>query len=429
MQRDTKVLMFGWEFPPLMAGGLGVACQELVQALLKENINLQLILPQTTGRESSQGFEIYDANLWRTLYESKKNKAKELTEEEFISPYISAQSPVTITNLAPKAIQEIIKRAKNKTFHELNSDASNVYAGDLFHRVYEYGQTAKSIAQNLDFDVIHCHDWMTVQAGMLAKHVSQKPLILHIHCTEYDRCPQTGNEHIHRLEKQGCELADKIITVSNLTKNILIEKYNINPLKIEVVHNGVEQNVYYPEPKLLRKDSPKILFLGRVTYQKGPNYFLEAAAKVLKHRDDAEFIMAGTGDMLDYLKGRAYELGIQDSIDFLGAVPPDKVKDVYRHSDAFVLSSVSEPFGLTVLEAISQRLPAIITKQSGAAEVLKNVLKYDFWDTDKLAEYILSVINYEDLAMSLKEKSIEDLKDIQWGKASKKIKEIYSWFN
>lgn len=449
IHNNQRVLMFGWEFPPLMAGGLGVACQALVQSLVRRNVNINLVLPKVTGEEESHNFTIYATNTWHEIIEAEiqeynvQNIINEVAQNIYINPtcpsYTSAntnKSPIHIDLLSKTILTKLTKELKRNRKQLPTAKISNpaptvknlqVYGSNLMHEIYQYNNAVGSIANYLEYDVIHCHDWLTIGAGIIAKQQSNKPLIVQIHCTEYDRCPGYGNDDIHKLEQLGCQYADKVIAVSNRTKQILIDKYHINPHKIEVVHNGIElspENIPATQP--LRKKRPKILFLGRVTYQKGPNYFLEAAVQVLKHRPDAEFIMAGTGDMLDYLKVRASELGIQDNIQFLGAIPSTQVSEIYRDVDCFIMSSVSEPFGLTVLEALSQRLPVIVSKQAGVSEVLRHILKYDFWDIDRLTDLILSVINYEPLSQVLKEYSIHELEDISWNVAAEKVNHIYN---
>ena len=393
--------MFGWEFPPFVAGGLGTACHGLVRALLKRGVNITLILPKNITSAREEGLTILGAEYWEFCLnreiktEEIHNSFKTIRINSVLEPYSGINEPIELNTLSKEAIEKIIL----EPIADTKSPSKAVYGPNLIEEVTRYNQIAASIANSLEFDIIHCHDWLTFGAGILAKEVSGKPLIVQVHATEFDRSPGSGNSEVKSFEKNGCDRADIVIAVSNLTRDTLVRNYEIPADKIEVVHNGINMTsipelIVQDKPKL----APKILFLGRVTYQKGPNYFLEAAHKVLQFRPDIEFIIAGAGDMLPYLKGRAIELGISENVSFTGVLNEKEVKEIYQSVDCFVLSSISEPFGLTVLEALSHRLPVIISKQSGVSEVLKNILRYDFWDVERLSALMLSVINYPTLA-------------------------------
>jgi len=432
--------MFGWEFPPYVTGGLGVACYNLVKALSDLGHQITLILPKSLNNsqeEIEKGFTVFGTDSWEFYLQEQMHKQlanspdpsiETLKIPSRLTAYAGASSPVDMSVLSRDALQKIysLKTSQSYVTDEQAAQKTNLYGKDLIQEVMKYNATAASIAATLDFDLIHCHDWLTFGAGIIAKQVSNKPMIAHVHCTEFDRCPGQGNEQVHSLEKAGCDYADRVISVSHFTKKLITTNYQIPPEKVEVVHNGIDSDCSsFPTAKNFNTHSPKILFLGRVTYQKGPNYFLEAAHKVLKVRPDAQFIMVGTGDMLDYLRARAQELGIADKVEFRGAISSDKVQQMYREVDCFVLSSVSEPFGLTVLEALSQRLPVIASKQAGVSEVLRHILRYDFWDVERLSSLILSVITYGALAQELKERSLEDLHSLSWAESAKKIEQVY----
>lgn len=419
--------MFGWEFPPFVAGGLGMACYGLVKALIRRGFDITLILPKNITTTREHGLTIFGADYWDycIIKQIENINVKTITIQSPIQAYSTVDAPLELSSLSKEAVEKILleHEISYKT-HKGPNLAKAVYGPDLINEVNRYNEIAGSIATSVDFDVIHCHDWLTFGAGVIAKEVSGKPLITHVHATEFDRCAGSGNDEVRHLEQMGCQKADRVVAVSNFTKDILVKNYGINEDKIRVVHNGIDI-AHTPEMKPISSTAPKILFLGRVTYQKGPNYFLEAAHKVLQLRPDAEFIVAGAGDMVPYLQGRTHELGISEKVTFAGMLNEQKVKEAYQSVDCFVLSSVSEPFGLTVLEALSHRLPVIISKQSGVSEVLKNVLRYDFWDVDRLASLILSVINYPILAQELKERGIKDLQPITWDQAASKVDEIY----
>ncbi|MDX1918409.1 MAG: glycosyltransferase family 4 protein [Candidatus Caenarcaniphilales bacterium] len=425
--KRIKVLMFGWEFPPFFAGGLGMACYGLVKSLMKQNVDITLVLPKSVTQIQEDGLNVFGADQWEYLLASQR-RLKEGSSLEMInvpstlfSPYASSSSPIDISILSSDALAKVFQ--SKQTYESALS--REVYGPNLINEVIRYNQTAGSIAATLDFDVIHCHDWMTYGAGMIAKQVSGKPLIVHVHATEYDRAPYSGNSEVHHLERSGCEYADWVVAVSHFTKETLKTRYGIDERKIEVVHNGINFDEIPLSERPRSPEAPRILFLGRVTYQKGPNYFLEAASHVLRVKPQAEFIIAGTGDMIDYLKARSVELGIADRITFTGMLKEDQVKNIYRQVDCFVLSSVSEPFGLTVLEALSHRLPVIISKQSGVSEVLRHVLRYDFWDVERLASLILSVITYNPLADELRHRALDDLHPVSWDQSAGRVKQLY----
>ncbi len=428
--------MFGWEFPPYSSGGLGMACFGIVRSLLRSGHQVSLVLPRSIGKSSTPGFSVIGTDVWENHLAKEEQLANSANLQTFyldadLQPYSSVTSPLTVSVLGQTTLN-----ALHAEQDQLEAPTSNtVYGPDLFYQVEKYARLAASIAATLEFDLIHCHDWMTFSAGIVAKQVSGKPLLCHVHATEFDRAPGHGSEHVSRLERNGCEVADRVIAVSNYTKEILAKHYGIIKDKIDVVHNGIEMQagnspanpleVTHEDPLTPERQNPRVLFLGRITYQKGPNYFLEAAHKVLQIRPEIRFIIAGAGDMLEYLRGRSHELGMANRVKFMGLLSEEKVQEVYRSVDCFVLSSVSEPFGLTVLEALSHRLPVIISKQSGVSEVLKHVLRYDYWDVERLASLILSVVSYKPLSDELKEHAVEDISPITWDQAASKITDIY----
>jgi glycogen synthase len=424
--RKLKVLMFGWEFPPFVAGGLGMACYGLVKSMIKKGMHVTLVLPKNVTASREEGLTILGADFFEFCVNKKITdlKIQTVTLETQIQAYSTVDAPLELSVLSEEAIEHVFtERVKAGDYVQENKA---VYGPNLIDEVNRYNQIAGSIAASLDYDVIHCHDWLTFGAGVVAKEISGKPLFCHVHATEFDRSAGTGNHEVRHLEKMGCEKADRVMAVSYYTKDILIKNYGIDARKIEVVHNGIEMQGPPPSPRGMSSSAPRILFLGRVTYQKGPNYFLEAAHQVLKLRPDAQFIIAGAGDMVSYLKGRTKELGISDKVSFTGMLSEEQVKEIYQSVDCFVLSSVSEPFGLTVLEALSHRLPVIISKQSGVSEVLRHVLRYDFWDVERLASLILSVITYPSLAQELKDRSVEDLYPISWDQVVNRVEKTYA---
>ena len=385
-----KVLMFGWEFPPYSSGGLGTACYGLTKSLSKENIEITFVLPYDYGLQADF-INLVSANI----------KIRKI--DSLLKPYISSSSYSALKN----------KRLNPK-----------MYGASLFEEVYRYSEAAKEIALLEDFDVIHCHDWMTFKAGINAKQLKNKPLVVHVHATEFDRTGGHGvNEHVYNIEKEGMEKADAVIAVSNYTKNKILQHYGINPDKLYVVHNAVEQKDISFE---IKKYNKVVLFLGRITLQKGPDWFLYAAKRVLEYDPNIKFIIAGSGDMEHFIIEKAAELGISKNVLFAGFLQGDDVDKAYKMADLYVMPSVSEPFGITALEAIRNGTPVLISKQSGVSEVIQHCLKADFWDVDDTANKILAALHYKALHQTLKEHGSLEIKKFNWDEPAKKCIDIYN---
>lgn len=390
-----NVLMFGWEFPPIHSGGLGTACYGLTKSLAKKGINITLVLPSTKGIK--QDFlKLISANV----------RVKKI--DSLLRPYLTLST------------YNSVKEGDN--FGNLP-----IYGSTLFDEVYRYTREAVNIGKREKFDVIHCHDWMTYGAGIRVKEATGKPLVVHVHATEFDRTGGHGvNQYVYDCEKQGMLVADLIFAVSNFTKNKIIHHYGINPDRIIVVHNSIDMDVNggYSHAGI-NKFNKIVLFLGRITLQKGPDYFLYAAKKVLDYNPNVRFIIAGSGDMERFAIEKAAELGIADKVLFAGFLNGADVDRVYKMADLYVMPSVSEPFGLTPLEAIRNDVPVLISKQSGVSEVLNHCLKVDFWDVNEMANKILGVLNYRSLSESLKENASLELKKFSWDEPARKCIEVY----
>jgi glycogen synthase len=285
---------------------------------------------------------------------------------------------------------------------------------------------ASEIARHHSFDVIHAHDWLTYLAGIEAKRISGKPLIIHVHATEFDRAGEKNiDKRVFEIERKGMEEADLIIAVSKWTKDIIVDKYSIDEEKVRVVHNGIipQEEIDF---SILPKISDHIVtFLGRITYQKGPQYFIEAAQKVLQHYPDAHFVMAGSGDLLPAMMERVAQLKMSSRFHFTGFLKGRQMQQVWSVSDIYVMPSVSEPFGITPLEAVQAGVPVIVSNQSGVAEVMDHAIKLDFWDTDALANAIINVLKHKILSKSLKANGKKDLELLTWNRAAKKINNLY----
>ena len=388
--------MFGWEFPPVSSGGLGTACYGLTKGLSHHGIEVTLVLPTR-----------YDAKVDFVKIISANSKIKMISVDSPLMPYMTSRE------------YEVTLGAK--------SGASSIYGANIFQEVYRYSKRAGLIAKHEPHDVIHCHDWMTYKAGINAKKISGKPLIVQVHATEFDRTGGQGvNQIVYDIEREGMHAADAVITVSNFTKNKVIEHYGVDPNKIFVVHNAVEFSGDVGDEDFGIKESSKVvLFLGRVTLQKGPDYFLMAAKKVLEIEPDVKFIVAGTGDMLSGMIEKAAELGIADKVLFTGFLKDKDLNRAYKMADLYVMPSVSEPFGITPLEAMRNKTPVIISKQSGVSEVIKNCLKVDFWDTDKLANQIIGVLRYSEAHDLLSEEGFSEVHGLSWDDSAGKCIDVY----
>ncbi len=419
-----RVLMFGWEFPPHIAGGLGTACYGMTKGLAHSGVEVLFVMPSASGDEDQSAVKIINASDV-AVYDTCHNVDEFLTKVQFLRvgsnlhPYID---PVDFTELVEK--EQKFQSEEFKMYFRQKYKFSGKYGKNLMEEVSRYAMVAGAIAAEQQFDVIHAHDWLTYLAGIAAKRVSGKPLVIHVHATEYDR-GTSPNPEVYRLEKMGMEEADKVITVSNLTRNIVINKYGIDPRKVVTVHNAVDFSGR-SNMEVSRGVKEKVItFLGRITFQKGPEYFIEAAAKVLKMCPDTHFVMAGSGDMMNRCIRYVAKLGISDRFHFTGFLRGTDVQKMFALSDVYVMPSVSEPFGISPLEAMKTDVPTIISKQSGVAEVLKYAIKVDFWDVNALADAMYGLLNYPSLAPFATEKGREEVDSLKWDSAAVKVKAVY----
>lgn len=411
-----KILMFGWEFPPCHSGGLGTACYGLTKWLSKQGVDISFVLPKKLNVNSDYVKFVFG----NELNYSDKNFVNNYVINSFLEPYMSSQSFYE----TKESWEERVRNDRN--FVEESSE-NDTYGKDLFSEVERYASIAEEIANQESFDLVHAHDWMTFKAGISIKNKTKKPLIVHIHATEFDRTGGNGNnEYVYQIEKEGMESADIVIANSEFTKRTIIEKYGINPLKVKVVHNSVEfENYDLKKVHALSEKNKMVLSLGRITLQKGVDYFVEAAKKVLEHYPNVYFVVAGSGDMDKFIIRRAAELGIANRVLFTGFLRGEDVNKAYQMCDLYVMPSVSEPFGISPLESLMNNTPVLISKQSGVSEVLKNCLKVDFWDVDEMANKIISVLKYDELQKCLKENGYEEVKNMSWSTPAKKCIELY----
>ncbi|MBU5678943.1 MAG: glycosyltransferase family 4 protein [Candidatus Aenigmatarchaeota archaeon] len=392
---NKKIFMIGWEYPPYIIGGLGRVCYHLTKELVNKELEVIFLTPFPIDKKDE-----------RVKFISPKLKIVKIGS--WINPYYYEKKKCNIS------IQGV----------------NGVYYENILEEVKRFTKECEKIIREEEFDIIHCHDWMTFEAGILAKKIKKKPLVVHVHSTELDRgCGLGICKEIFEIERKAFEEADKIITVSNFMKNKIMEFYNVQENKIEVVHNAFgkyrmddkEKKENKSSISKLIKNKKVVLYLGRVTLQKGPEYFLRAAKIVSDFYKDVVFVFAGYGELLTKMIELACELGIIDKVIFTGYLKDEEVEYLYRIADVYVMPSVSEPFGITALEAAFYGNPTIISKNSGVKEVLKNSILIDFWDVRDIANKILAVLNYDVLNEVLKENGRKDVEKITWSMQTEKI--------
>ncbi len=438
-----RVLMFGWEFPPYKSGGLGTACYGMTQALARKGTDILFVLPHASGEGRVRvGNRLSLCSASGTLVENSvsnvrlNEEVRELWRERL---HIEHVDSLLFPYDTPESYDERRRELERLRTAELRAEVSSStrgtvlrlhggYGPDLMSEVYRYGLAAAAIARKADFDVIHVHDWMTYPAGMLVKKLTGKPLVAHIHALEHDRSGDNMNRAVADIERAGMEAADRVVAVSHYTKRLVTEQYGIPEDKIEVVHNAVSRSEIdrvYMVPARCRHEQ-WVLFMGRVTFQKGPDYFVEAARLVLDRIPNTRFIMAGSGDMLPNMVRRVAQLRMGSRFHFTGFLKGEDVDRMYALSDLYVMPSVSEPFGIAPLEAMAYDVPVLISRQSGVAEVVRNAIKVDFWDIREMANKICAMLTYPLLAAEVVKNCREELKNIRWENAADRLNAVYA---
>jgi glycogen(starch) synthase len=420
-----KILMFGWEFPPHITGGLGTACFGLTKGLVKQDVEVIFVVPKAFGDENQEVARLVNASdisidMEDSIYKEYWKRIEYMQIGSNIIPYVS---PEEFERIASQ--NQLDSIARNSQVFARKFEFSGTYGKDLMAEVSRYALVASAVAASKKFDIIHAHDWLTYPAGIAAKYVSGKPLVVHIHATEFDRSGENINQGVYDIERKGMEEADRVIAVSNLTRNIVIERYGIPPEKVITVHNAVDPVNDRDMDYQKNVDEKVVTFLGRVTFQKGPDYFVEAAHKVLERDSNVRFVMAGSGDMLERMIRRVAQLRIGSHFHFTGFLKGSNVDRMLAISDVFVMPSVSEPFGIVPLEAMRSNVPVVISKQSGVAEVLKHALKVDFWDINGLADAIYGLTHYNGLTRMFSRYGKQEVDNLKWEHAGSKLKEIY----
>lgn len=510
-----RILMLGWEFPPFIAGGLGVACHGLTKALDKQGHEVIFVLPRpvtssqrthvrllspasfaagaqdagsgsaSKGDGGSGSDRVADALGGLASAFARREPIGKGTdggagdvrgsgadagevlgpdgmpvrmakseihgvEASFTSPYpraghavdrmmdaVRAMGTMTSANdamawfggsmvggLGGGAIGSTLTAALAGLKPMEAGDSA--YGGDLVADAERYARMVVALGYRERFDVIHAHDWLTYPAGIALSYVTGKPLVVHVHATEFDRSGEHVNQRVYEIEREGMHAATKVIAVSMLTKGICTRRYGVPAEKVEVVYNGVDQERSQPRPEQAIEARDKIvLFLGRITMQKGPEYFIAAAKRVLDKLENVKFVVAGSGDMALRMIELAAGMGIGHKVLFTGFLRGADVERVFKMADCYVMPSVSEPFGIAPLEAMSHDTPVIISKQSGVSEVLSHVLKVDFWDVDEMANKIVAVLKYPPLSQTLREHGNFEVRNLTWDGAASRCVQVY----
>lgn len=412
-----KALMFGWEFPPHILGGLGTASYGLTRGMAQQpDMDVTFVIPKPWGDEDQSFLKIVGACntpvVWKDVVWDQANSR--------LSKYMDTQLYYDLRS-------NIYADFRYINTNDLGCiEFSGRYPDNLLEEINNYSIVSGVIARTVDFDIIHSHDWLTYPAGMHAKSISGKPLVIHVHATDFDRSRGNVNPQVYALEKNGMDNADHIICVSNLTRQTVIEKYHQDPRKVSTVHNAVEP--LSPEIQAINPPKPKdklVTFLGRITMQKGPEYFVEAAARVLERTDNVRFVMAGSGDMMEKMIYMVANRRISDRFHFPGFLKGKQVYDMLKRSSVYVMPSVSEPFGISPLEAMQCGTPTIISHQSGCAEILDTAIKVNYWDTKAMADAIYSICTYDTLSEYLKKEGKNEVDNIKWEYAGQKVRNIY----
>jgi glycogen(starch) synthase len=454
-----KVFMLGWEFPPFISGGLGTACYGLTKGLDAVGVEVTFVLPTPVPIDATSHVKVRtpadvgaDAGAITPEMLAAAQGFKHLKVKQIPAHLQAYGTPATFR----EAVEELVRQGKTRdeateaigsapalagakrpsldiaapaTDGSLAGIGGGAhYEGDLMDQVRMYASMASQIAMKEDFDVVHAHDWMTYAAGLAVAGITGRPLVIHVHSTEFDRSGENVNQQVYNIERAGMHGADRVICVSNLTRNIVINRYGAHPEKVSVVYNAVTPangaTDDYGVDTISNRDKI-VLFLGRITMQKGPEYFLAAAKKVLAKMPNVKFVMAGSGDMIRRTIELAATMGIGQKVAFTGFLRGADVDRVFEMADLYVMPSVSEPFGIAPLEALSHNVPVIISKQSGVSEVLTHVLKVDFWDINEMANKILAVLKHPPLHRVLREQGSFELRKFSWDDSAARCKKVY----
>ncbi len=426
MNNNPRVLMLGWEYPPFLAGGLGTACQGLVNAL-KDHCDITLIVPQFEQKYAEDRLRILGLNHEEAGYLDATAPAPELSLKKY---FVDAQLDFTPypVGISFEVAEE--QRLLQEDVRQPLFNSSDPYGPNIMAKVYRFREMAVGLALQQDFDVIHAHDWITYPAAIAIQELTGKPLVVHVHSLETDRIGEhhdfSGNA-VFEIERSGMLAADRVIPVSEFTKRCAMRLYGVPAEKIFPVYNAIDPAPAY---RIEKPDDVKtVLFLGRVTFQKGPEFMIETAMKLMSRYRKVRFVVAGAGDKLGLLKTMAKEHDLADKFVFTGFLNRQAVRDLLAQTDVYFMPSVSEPFGLSALEAAQFDVPCIVSTQSGVSEVLPNALQADFWDTDRFANYIYALLNYDGLRQDVVQYTRKDMRNISWQEAALDVLDVYSTLN
>lgn len=447
-----RILMLGWEFPPFISGGLGTACYGLTRALDRLGHQVLFVLPRAIEGETTSHVQLIAPEHGAPDAPSSGGESgleyrmADFQNVSFLgvpsavrSPYAAPADEAGKRSLAELNELQVRSEQEAQALREagvwvpedwhVQGEGRPVvtghYGGDVVGAAQQYARMVVRLCRRKQFDVIHAHDWMTYPAGMALARITGKPLVTHIHSTEFDRSGEHVNQPVYDIERRGMHAAVRVIAVSQLTKNIVAQRYGVEADKIGVVYNGIEFNGGPPAGLSIAPKDKIVLFLGRITMQKGPEYFMAAAKKVLDKMDNVKFLVAGSGDMARRMIEQAAQMGIGQKVLFTGFLRGNDVERIFRMADLYVMPSVSEPFGIAPLEAISQGTPALISKQSGVSEVLSHALKVDFWDVNEMANKIIAILKHPPLSQTLNQHGSMELRKLTWEGAARKCVEAY----
>ncbi len=416
-----RILMLGWEYPPFISGGLGTACHGLTRAMSHMGLEILFVLPVAVEAEAAVG-----PHRPARSPESQSARQGDGAERVSFKAVPSAvMSPYQLVGGAGQLAANA-QASRQRRLRLLGTGAPGGYEGDLIRRIAEYARRCLEMIHDEPFEVIHAHDWVTFPAGMAIAAHSGRPLVVHVHSTEFDRSGEQVSRAVYDIERAGMHAASLVLAVSNLTKRTIVTRYGVAEAKVRVIHNGIDQSHPVRTPGPLPRHEKVVLFLGRITMQKGPEYFVRAAQRVLTKLADVKFVVAGWGDLAPQVIEQVAAMGLGRNVRFTGFLPTGEVQRAYQMADVYVMPSVSEPFGLTALEAIRQGVPVIISHSSGAAEVLtRGALKVEFWDVDELANKIVAVLRHPELAEMLRRDGAAAISGLTWELAAEKCMGAY----
>ena len=417
-----NVLMFGWEFPPNISGGLGTACFGIVKGLSTFNdVKVIFVIPKAYGNEQTNENKLISADSVeinrKFVCLDQKSEQDILEVSSNLTPYLNPEIYSRLHQIAETKIK--------KTEPGTTISFSGKYGANLYDEIYNYALVAKTIAAENDFQLIHAHDWLTFPAAIAAKNVSGKPLVIHIHSTDFDRSGGSVNPTIYNIEKQGMDEADQIITVSNLIRNRLITQYHISPGKITTIYNAIDPATREIKVKKTGSKMKTVTFLGRITGQKGPCYFAELAKLLTEKMKHVRFIMAGSGELRDQIVECTAQYRISDRFHFTGFLVGAEIEEILSQSDVFIMPSVSEPFGIVPLEAMQMNVPVVISLQSGVSEIIKSAIKTDFWDVHAMADAVHGILKHKILAKTMVHDGNIELAKLNWKQTAKHIRKVY----